>query len=58
MIQRNLCLCLQAVAGGVVRGVGKQSVGALCYLIGYYFIGLPTGVSLMFAAKMGVVGED
>uniref|UniRef100_A0A3P8PIL0 Multidrug and toxin extrusion protein n=1 Tax=Astatotilapia calliptera TaxID=8154 RepID=A0A3P8PIL0_ASTCA len=41
----NLCL-----------GVGKQSVGALCNLVGYYFIGLPTGVSLMFAAKMGVVG--
>uniref|UniRef100_A0A3B4F750 Multidrug and toxin extrusion protein n=1 Tax=Pundamilia nyererei TaxID=303518 RepID=A0A3B4F750_9CICH len=41
----NLCL-----------GVGKQSVGALCNLIGYYFIGLPTGVSLMFAAEMGVVG--
>uniref|UniRef100_A0AAX7U8H4 Multidrug and toxin extrusion protein n=1 Tax=Astatotilapia calliptera TaxID=8154 RepID=A0AAX7U8H4_ASTCA len=53
---KNLCLCLQAVAGGVVRGVGKQSVGALCNLVGYYFIGLPTGVSLMFAAKMGVVG--
>ncbi|CAI5679142.1 unnamed protein product [Oreochromis niloticus] len=44
------------VTGGVVRGVGKQSVGALCNLIGYYFIGLPTGVSLMFAAEMGVVG--
>uniref|UniRef100_A0AAX7UZ03 Multidrug and toxin extrusion protein n=1 Tax=Astatotilapia calliptera TaxID=8154 RepID=A0AAX7UZ03_ASTCA len=47
---------IAAVAGGVVRGVGKQSVGALCNLVGYYFIGLPTGVSLMFAAKMGVVG--
>uniref|UniRef100_A0A669CY69 Multidrug and toxin extrusion protein n=1 Tax=Oreochromis niloticus TaxID=8128 RepID=A0A669CY69_ORENI len=56
VIQRNLCLCLQAVAGGVLRGVGKQLVGALCNLVGYYFIGLPTGASLMFAAKMGIVG--
>uniref|UniRef100_A0A668SJ55 Multidrug and toxin extrusion protein n=1 Tax=Oreochromis aureus TaxID=47969 RepID=A0A668SJ55_OREAU len=37
-------------------GVGKQLVGALCNLVGYYFIGLPTGASLMFAAKMGIVG--
>ncbi|XP_006790900.2 multidrug and toxin extrusion protein 1-like, partial [Neolamprologus brichardi] len=47
---------IACVTGGVVRGVGKQSVGALCNLIGYYFIGLPIGVSLMFAAEMGVVG--
>uniref|UniRef100_A0A3B4F2X7 Multidrug and toxin extrusion protein n=1 Tax=Pundamilia nyererei TaxID=303518 RepID=A0A3B4F2X7_9CICH len=47
---------IAAVAGGVVRGVGKQSVGALCNLVGFYIFGLPTGVSLMFAAKMGVVG--
>uniref|UniRef100_I3J610 Multidrug and toxin extrusion protein n=1 Tax=Oreochromis niloticus TaxID=8128 RepID=I3J610_ORENI len=52
----HLADAVAGVAGGVVRGVGKQSVGALCNLVGYYFIGLPTGVSLMFAAKMGVVG--
>uniref|UniRef100_A0A668SJ31 Multidrug and toxin extrusion protein n=1 Tax=Oreochromis aureus TaxID=47969 RepID=A0A668SJ31_OREAU len=52
----HLADAIAGVAGGVVRGVGKQSVGALCNLVGYYFIGLPTGVSLMFAAKMGVVG--
>ncbi|XP_062243349.1 multidrug and toxin extrusion protein 1-like [Platichthys flesus] len=44
------------VAGGVLRGVGKPLVGALCNLVGYYFIGFPIGVSLMFAAKMGIVG--
>uniref|UniRef100_A0A3B4YVG0 Multidrug and toxin extrusion protein n=1 Tax=Seriola lalandi dorsalis TaxID=1841481 RepID=A0A3B4YVG0_SERLL len=44
------------VAGGVLRGAGKQMVGALCNLVGYYFIGFPIGASLMFAANMGIVG--
>ncbi|KAM9792975.1 multidrug and toxin extrusion protein 1-like [Neosynchiropus ocellatus] len=44
------------VTGGVLRGAGKQLVGALCNLVGYYFIGFPIGVSLMFAAKMGIEG--
>ncbi|KAJ8386225.1 hypothetical protein AAFF_G00175450 [Aldrovandia affinis] len=44
------------VIGGIVRGAGKQKIGALCYLVGYYFIGLPVGVSLMFAVKMGIIG--
>lgn len=44
------------VAGGVIRGAGKQKFGALCNLVGFYFIGTPIGVSLMFAAKMGIVG--
>ena len=48
----------QAVAGGVVRGAGKQIVGALSNLIGFYFIGFPIGVSLMFPVKMGIVGEE
>lgn len=32
-------------------------VGALINLVGHYFIGLPIGVSLMFPAKMGIVGK-
>ncbi|XP_049892877.1 multidrug and toxin extrusion protein 1-like isoform X2 [Epinephelus moara] len=44
------------VTGGIVRGAGKQKIGALCNLVGYYFIGFPIGVSLMFAVKMGIVG--
>ncbi|KAM4603932.1 multidrug and toxin extrusion protein 1-like [Polymixia lowei] len=44
------------VTGGVVRGAGKQMIGALCNLVGYYFIGFPIGVSLMFAAHMGIIG--
>ncbi|KAK7929683.1 hypothetical protein WMY93_006078 [Mugilogobius chulae] len=47
---------LSGVTGGVVRGAGKQKVGAICNLVGYYFVGLPIGISLMFAAKLGIVG--
>eukprot|EP00064_Thunnus_orientalis_P015626 superscaffoldBa00002934_g15681 len=46
------------VTGGIVRGAGKQMVGAVCNLVGYYFIGFPIGVSLMFPVKMGIVALD
>ncbi|XP_063751412.1 multidrug and toxin extrusion protein 1-like isoform X1 [Eleginops maclovinus] len=46
----------QAVTGGIVRGTGKQMIGAVCNLVGYYLIGFPIGVSLMFPVKMGIVG--
>ncbi|KAG7280198.1 hypothetical protein CRUP_037559 [Coryphaenoides rupestris] len=49
---------IAGVTGGIIRGVGKQRVGALSTLIGYYVIGLPIGLSLMFPAGMGIVGED
>ncbi|CAL8331270.1 unnamed protein product [Merluccius merluccius] len=52
----HVCDATACVTGGVVRGAGKQSIGALCNLVGYYFIGFPIGVSLMFAAGMGIVG--
>uniref|UniRef100_H3CJD9 Multidrug and toxin extrusion protein n=1 Tax=Tetraodon nigroviridis TaxID=99883 RepID=H3CJD9_TETNG len=45
-----------AVTGGIVRGVGKQTVGAVCNLVGFYIVGLPIGASLMFCVKMGIVG--
>ncbi|XP_064379245.1 multidrug and toxin extrusion protein 2-like [Dromaius novaehollandiae] len=45
-----------ATCGGVLRGAGKQKMGAIANAIGYYAIGLPIGISLMFAAKMGVLG--
>ncbi|KAA8594475.1 hypothetical protein FQN60_011610 [Etheostoma spectabile] len=52
----HLADAVAGVAGGVLRGAGKQLIGALCNLVGYYFIGFPIGVSLMFAANMGIVG--
>ncbi|XP_053279584.1 multidrug and toxin extrusion protein 1 isoform X2 [Pleuronectes platessa] len=47
---------VSAAAGGVIRGAGKQRVGAICNFIGYYGIGFPIGVPLMFAAKLGIKG--
>ncbi|XP_070838457.1 multidrug and toxin extrusion protein 1-like [Chaetodon trifascialis] len=52
----HLVDAIAGVAGGVLRGAGKQMIGALCNLVGYYLIGFPIGVSLMFAANMGIVG--
>uniref|UniRef100_A0A3Q4GVK5 Multidrug and toxin extrusion protein n=1 Tax=Neolamprologus brichardi TaxID=32507 RepID=A0A3Q4GVK5_NEOBR len=46
----------QGVSGGIVRAAGKQKIGALCSLVGYYLIGFPIGVSLMFPVKMGIFG--
>ncbi|XP_068440275.1 multidrug and toxin extrusion protein 1 [Clinocottus analis] len=45
-----------ASSGGIIRGAGKQKIGAICNILGYYGIGFPIGVSLMFAAKMGIRG--
>uniref|UniRef100_A0A665UEI4 Multidrug and toxin extrusion protein n=1 Tax=Echeneis naucrates TaxID=173247 RepID=A0A665UEI4_ECHNA len=55
-IYNYLCACVCGVAAGVLRGAGKQFFGALCNLVALYFIGFPIGVSLMFAANMGIVG--
>ncbi|XP_039613167.1 multidrug and toxin extrusion protein 1-like isoform X1 [Polypterus senegalus] len=52
----HLCDAFQCVFSGIVKGAGKQKIGAICNLTGYYIIGLPIGISLMFAAHMGVLG--
>ncbi|XP_068444940.1 multidrug and toxin extrusion protein 1-like [Clinocottus analis] len=52
----HLADAVAGVSGGVLRGAGKQMIGAVCNLVGHYFIGLPIGVALMFPAKMGIVG--
>ncbi|KAL7405394.1 hypothetical protein ABVT39_028376 [Epinephelus coioides] len=52
----HICDATAGVAAGALRGTGKQLIGALCDLVGFYFIGFPIGVSLMFAANMGIVG--
>lgn len=47
---------LQGTCGGVLRGTGKQKIGAVLNAVGYYGLGFPIGVSLMFAAKLGIIG--
>ncbi|XP_072325951.1 multidrug and toxin extrusion protein 1-like isoform X2 [Scyliorhinus torazame] len=47
---------LTCVNGGVLRGAGMQRLGAIGNLVGFYLIGFPIGISLMFAAKLGIIG--
>ncbi|XP_064158104.1 multidrug and toxin extrusion protein 1-like isoform X1 [Anguilla rostrata] len=44
------------VIGGILRGVAKQKIAAFCNLVGFYFVGYPIGMSLMFAANLGITG--
>ncbi|XP_069082468.1 multidrug and toxin extrusion protein 2-like isoform X2 [Pleurodeles waltl] len=44
------------VTNGILKGMGKQKIGAVAYAIGYYAIGLPVALALMFPAKLGVLG--
>ncbi|XP_072287637.1 multidrug and toxin extrusion protein 1-like [Pyxicephalus adspersus] len=46
-----------ATCGGILRGTGKQKIGAIFHTIGYYVICLPVAVSLMFAAKIGIISR-
>ncbi|XP_072518700.1 multidrug and toxin extrusion protein 1 [Salminus brasiliensis] len=47
---------LACVSSGILLGSGKQKVAALSNLICYYCIGLPLGISLMFAAELRILG--
>ncbi|XP_076832819.1 multidrug and toxin extrusion protein 1-like isoform X2 [Brachyhypopomus gauderio] len=46
-----VCICM-----GILLGSGQQKIAAIANLIGYYCIGLPVAISLMFAAKLQVAG--
>ncbi|KAM3936103.1 multidrug and toxin extrusion protein 2-like [Leptodactylus fuscus] len=52
----HLCDATNITSGGVLRGMGRQRIGAITNVIGYYVIGLPLGISLMFLVKLGVIG--
>lgn len=47
---------LQAVATGVLRGLGETRAPMLTNLVGHWAIGLPFGYILCFVVGMGVVG--
>ncbi|KAL6471177.1 hypothetical protein MHYP_G00198270 [Metynnis hypsauchen] len=46
-----VCVCM-----GILLGSGQQKIAAVANLFGYYCIGLPLGISLMFAAKLEIIG--
>jgi MATE family multidrug resistance protein len=47
---------LQAVAGGILRGMGRPDAGAALSLVCYYVIALPLGYVLGFVAELGLTG--
>ncbi|KAI8083240.1 mate-domain-containing protein [Gilbertella persicaria] len=47
---------IASVGGGVIRGLGRQSVAAMINLIAYYVIALPIGFYLTFRALWALTG--
>ena len=47
---------LQAVAGGILRGMGRPDAGAALSLVCYYVVALPLGYVLGFVADLGLPG--
>uniref|UniRef100_A0A8D0B5E1 Multidrug and toxin extrusion protein n=1 Tax=Salvator merianae TaxID=96440 RepID=A0A8D0B5E1_SALMN len=47
---------LACTTSGILRGTGKQKVGAVFNTLGYYAMGLPVGVVLLFVVKTGMIG--
>uniref|UniRef100_A0A8C8SID6 Multidrug and toxin extrusion protein n=1 Tax=Pelusios castaneus TaxID=367368 RepID=A0A8C8SID6_9SAUR len=43
------------VTSGVLRGSGKQKFGAILNAIGYYAVGLPVGIVLLFVIRIGMI---
>jgi len=42
--------------GGIMCGLGMQQALAVCQFVGYYFVGLPVGVSVAFTSFHGLEG--
>ncbi|KAL1718056.1 mate-domain-containing protein [Schizophyllum commune] len=47
---------LAGSCGGVLRGQGRQHLGAVFNLVAYYVLALPMGVSLAFKTPLGLQG--
>lgn len=47
---------LAGSCGGVLRGQGRQHLGALFNLVAYYVLALPVGISLALKTPLGLVG--
>jgi len=46
----------QAVASGIMRGMGDTRFPMLVHVVGFWFIGLPVGYYLCFTREQGAVG--
>ena len=48
--------CLSCATAGVLRGQGRQMIGGIVNLIGYYLIALPFAYTLAFIFQFGLLG--
>ena len=46
----------QTLLGGVLRGLGRQGLGAVGNIVAFWVIGIPLGIGLLFGAKIGAIG--
>jgi len=46
----------QTAMGGILRGCGKQAIGAVTYILAYYLVGMGVGLPLALIADMEVMG--
>lgn len=49
----NLADSVQVITAGILRGQGKQHIGAWLNLIGYYVLAIPLGLLLCFKTENG-----
>jgi multidrug resistance protein, MATE family len=47
---------LAGSCGGVLRGLGRQHLGAAFNIVAYYILALPLGISLAFRSGYGLQG--
>ena len=46
----------QTAFGGILRGVGKQTIGAATYLFSYYVVGMSVGIPLALCTSLALMG--
>ena len=47
---------VQGTVAGIIRGSGRQKIGAIMNFVFYYLIGLPIGISLALLTDLGATG--
>ena len=47
---------MQGTFAGIMRGSGRQKIGAIMYFVYYYLIGLPIRISLALLTDLGATG--
>ena len=47
---------MQGVLGGIIRGSGRQSGGAIANFISFWLFGVPLGIVLVLVVNMGILG--